>query len=113
MLTTVVDPDAPPVPGFTALVTPVVAAPVPMRWVVVVVALAMVAPAFETVAVPDAVGVPEKILFPLKVGVPARIDRSDQFSAWYVARRPGTDPRRRASGLLRRIVRGRIKGPLE
>ena len=30
MLTTVVDPDAPPVPRFTVLVTPVVVAPVPM-----------------------------------------------------------------------------------
>ena len=30
MLTTVVEPDAPPVPRFTVLVTPVVVAPVPM-----------------------------------------------------------------------------------
>ena len=30
MLTTVVDPDAPPVPRFTVLVTPVVVAPVPI-----------------------------------------------------------------------------------
>ena len=30
MLTTVVEPDAPPVPRFTVLVTPVVVAPVPI-----------------------------------------------------------------------------------
>jgi hypothetical protein len=30
MLTTVVEPDAPPVPRFTVFVTPVVVAPVPM-----------------------------------------------------------------------------------
>ena len=78
MFTTVVDPDAPPVPMFTVFVTPAVVSPVPMPYVAVVVAVPMLAEAAETVTVPEAVNMPEKVLLPVKVCVPARIASSDE-----------------------------------
>jgi|GEM_PF-5757345 hypothetical protein len=89
ILTTVADPDAPPVPRFSVLVTPVGLTPVPIPYVAAVMAVPIDAAAAETVTVPeavivpvtetapDAVSVPENVLLPLKVWVPARIASSD------------------------------------
>lgn len=78
MFTTVVDPDAPPVPRLTVLVVPLVVAPVSMPYVAVPVDVPVVAVAPDVVTVPEAVRVPEKVLLPVKVCVPARIASSDE-----------------------------------
>lgn len=88
ILTTVVDPAAPPVPRFRVLDTPVGLIPVPIPYVAAVMAVPIETAAAETVTVPDAVSVPmmdtapdavsepEKVLLPVKVCVPARIANS-------------------------------------
>ena len=62
----VVDPDSPAVPILTALVTPLVVAPVPMPIVLALAAVPMLAVAADTVVVPVSVAAALNVAAPLK-----------------------------------------------